>query len=230
MNLLTDGAFFYLITAFALGALHAVEPGHGKTIVAAYLVGSHGKPKHAIALGAIVTFTHTIGIILLAVLTLILAKNIEVERLNPVFEIGAAAIVLVVGAWMLRRNLQDLRHHHQHPHTHEHKPDQKTGVFWKDIIFLGVSGGIVPCPAAFAVLLTSISAAKPESGLVWVLSFSVGLALTLIMLGIIVIKAAQWVGRKLSTNRWLDRAPLFSSIIILLMGGVMLIRALFEYL
>ncbi|MCI0329377.1 MAG: sulfite exporter TauE/SafE family protein [candidate division Zixibacteria bacterium] len=229
MNLLADGAFFYLVSAFALGALHAVEPGHGKTIVAAYLVGSHGKPKHALALGAIVTFTHTIGIILLAVLTLILAKNVDVERLQPVFEIGAAAIVLIVGIWMLRRNLHDLRHHH-HPHSHEHQLDQKTGVFWKDLIFLGISGGIVPCPAAFAVLLASIAAGKPENGLLWVLSFSVGLALALIILGIIVTKAAQWVGRKLSTNRWLDKAPLLSSIIILLMGGVMLIRALFEYL
>ncbi|HLG93390.1 MAG TPA: sulfite exporter TauE/SafE family protein [candidate division Zixibacteria bacterium] len=230
MNLLVDGAFFYLASSFALGALHALEPGHGKTIVAAYLVGSQGRPKHALALGAIVTFTHTIGIILLAVLTQILAKNVDLERLHPVFETGAATIVLIVGVWMLRRNLYDLRHHHEHAHTHEHKPDQKAEVFWKDLVFLGVSGGLIPCPAAFAVLLTSISAGKPENGLLWVLSFSVGLAFVLIILGIMVIKAAQWVGRKLSTNQWLDRTPLFSSIIILLMGGIMLSRALFEYL
>ena len=85
MTLAVAGAFFYLTSSFVLGALHALEPGHGKTIVAAYLVGSQGKPRHALALGAIVTFTHTIGSIILAILTLMLAKNIDVEALLPLF-------------------------------------------------------------------------------------------------------------------------------------------------
>jgi len=226
MSILITGFFFYLASSFVLGALHALEPGHGKTIVAAYLVGSQGKPRHAVALGAIVTFTHTIGIILLALLALVLAKNIDVERLHPVFEAGAALIVLAVGGWMLRRNLKD-RHHHSHSHPHE--PVQPGGIFWKDLFFLGISGGIIPCPAALAVLLASISAGKPESGLAWVLSFSVGLALTLVAIGILVTRAARWVGRRFSQSRWLDKTPLFSSGVILLLGAVTLIRALFEH-
>ncbi len=219
------GTFFYLASSFVLGALHALEPGHGKTIVAAYLVGSRGKPRHALALGAIVTFTHTIAIILLALLALILAKNIDVESLHPVFEAGAALIVLMVGGWMLKRNLHELRHHHD-AHPHSHQPVQTTGIFWRDLFFLGVSGGIIPCPAAFAVLLASLSAGKPESGILWVLSFSLGLAVTLMLVGILVTRAAQWVGHKFSQNRWLEKTPLISSIIILLIGGVTLIRAI----
>lgn len=226
-TLLLGGGWFYLFSSFILGALHALEPGHGKTIVAAYLVGSRGKARHALALGAIVTFTHTIAIILLALLTLILAKNIDVESLHPIFEAGAALIVLAVGGWMLRRNLHELRHHH-HAHPHSHQPVQNTGIFWKDLFFLGVSGGIIPCPAAFAVLLASLSAGKPESGLLWVLSFSLGLAVTLVLVGILVTRAAQWVGKKFSSP-WLEKAPLFSSIVILLIGAVTLIRALFAH-
>ncbi len=230
MTVLIAGAFFYLVSSFALGALHALEPGHGKTVVAAYLVGSHGRPKHALALGAVVTFTHTIGIILLAALTLLLSKNLDVEELHPVFEIGAAFIVLAVGGWMLRRNIREMHHHHahSHPHPHSHEWTQKTGIFWKDLFFLGVSGGIIPCPAAFAVLLASISAGKPGSGLFWVLSFSLGLAITLVGVGILVTRAARWVEQKFSGNHWLEKAPLFSSVIILLIGGFGLIRALFD--
>jgi len=229
MNILIAGTFFYLASSFVLGALHALEPGHGKTIVAAYLVGSKGKPRHALALGAIVTFTHTIGIILLAILTFVLAKNFDAEKLHPFFEAGAALIVLAVGGWMLRRNLKDLYHHHSHSHPHHHEPVQPSGIFWKDLFFLGVSGGIVPCPAAFAVLLASISAGKPGSGLFWVLSFSLGLAITLVGVGILVTRVARWVEQKFSGNHWLDKAPLFSSVIILLIGGFGLIRALFDH-
>lgn len=227
-TLLLGGVWFYLSSSFVLGALHALEPGHGKTIVAAYLVGSQGKPRHALALGAIVTLTHTIGIILLALLTLVLAKNIDVEQLHPVFEAGAAMIVLAVGGWMLRRNLKELRHYHHHPHSHEHETAKPGGIFWKDLFFLGISGGIIPCPAAFAVLLASISAGKPESGFLWVLSFSLGLAVTLVLVGILVTRAAQWVGKKFS-NPWLEKAPLISSIVILLIGAVTLVRALFAH-
>ena len=222
--LLLGGTLLYLASSFILGVLHAVEPGHGKTIVAAYLVSAKGKVKHAIALGAIVTFTHTIGIIILAALAFLLAKKIDVESLHPVFELSAAVIVIGVGVWMLHRTLKNL---HYHPHSHQ--PTRKTGVFWKDLIFLGISGGIVPCPAAFAVLLTSITTGNPQSGLLWVLSFSLGLALALVLTGIMVTHAARWAERKLSHNPWLDKMPLFTSVIILLLGGITLVRALFDH-
>ncbi|OGC88076.1 MAG: hypothetical protein A2142_06495 [candidate division Zixibacteria bacterium RBG_16_48_11] len=215
----------YLASSFILGVLHAIEPGHGKTIVAAYLVGSKGKPRHAVALGAIVTFTHTIGIIILAVLAFFLARGIDVETLHPFLELGAAVIVIGVGVWMLRRSLKESSHHHEH----SHQPTNKSGVFWKDLIFLGISGGIVPCPAALAVLLTSITAGKPESGLLWVLSFSLGLAVALVLTGIMVTHAAGWAERKLSHNAWLDRMPLFTSVIILLLGGTSLVHAVFGH-
>jgi len=224
MTLLLSGTLLYLASSFILGVLHAVEPGHGKTIVAAYLVGSKGKPKHAIALGAIVTFTHTIGVIFLAVLAFLLAREIDVESLHPFLELGAAVIVLGVGAWMLRRSLKK-----SHNHSHSHLPTHKTGVNWKDLIFLGISGGIVPCPAALAVLLTSITTGNPQSGLLWVLSFSLGLAIALVVIGLLVTGAAGWAERKLSRNPWLEKMPLFTSVIILLLGGTTLFHAIFGH-
>ncbi|MCI0530478.1 MAG: sulfite exporter TauE/SafE family protein [candidate division Zixibacteria bacterium] len=228
MTLLLSGTLLYLASSFALGVLHAVEPGHGKTIVAAYLVGSKGKPRHALALGAIVTLTHTIGIILLAVLAFFLAREIDLETLHPVFETGAAVIVLAVGAWMLRRALKELRHEHSHPHSHGQA--HRTGVFWKDLVFLGISGGIIPCPAAFAVLLTSITTGKPESGILWVLSFSLGLAIALVLIGILVTRVGQWAERKFSPMGWMSKIPVFTSVIILLLGGTTLFHSVFVHL
>src|SRR5579862_6673882 len=99
--------------AFVLGAAHALTPGHGKTIVAAYLVGSRGTLRHAAFLGAVVTFTHTITVFILGVATLFLVDRVAPERLTRVLGVISGLSIVAVGAWMLYKKI---RHTHDHHH------------------------------------------------------------------------------------------------------------------
>jgi nickel/cobalt transporter (NicO) family protein len=115
--------------AFGLGAAHALTPGHGKTIVAAYLVGSRGTLKHAAFLGAMVTFTHTISVFLLGLATLFLFQYVVPEKITQVLGAISGLSIVAIGGWMLYKRLRgvghshDHSHHHAHDHTHEHHHD-----------------------------------------------------------------------------------------------------------
>src|SRR5437868_3366243 len=138
--------------AFALGAAHALTPGHGKTIVAAYLVGSRGTLKHAAFLGAMVTFTHTVSVFLLGMATLFLFQYIVPEKVTQVLGAISGLSIVAIGAWMLYKRLRgsSVAHHHHHHHDHDHDhhhgehdhkhvPDEVT---WSSLIALGASGGL----------------------------------------------------------------------------------------
>ncbi len=114
-----------IAVAFGLGAIHAMSPGHGKTIVAAYLVGSRGTPKHAIFLGAMVTFTHTVTVFLLGIATLFLSRYVVPEKIYPVLGTVSGLSIVWIGAMLLYKRIQAARnyghsHHHAHAHAHAH--------------------------------------------------------------------------------------------------------------
>jgi ABC-type nickel/cobalt efflux system permease component RcnA len=114
-----------MIVAFGLGAVHALSPGHGKTIVAAYLVGTRGTPGHAIFLGAMVTFTHTISVFLLGLATLFLSRYVLPEKIFPVLGVISGVSIVWIGAILLYQRIRAARrlaahHHHEHAHTHDH--------------------------------------------------------------------------------------------------------------
>ena len=114
---------FLLIAAFGWGALHALSPGHGKAMVAAYLVGAHGEARHAVMLGAMVTVTHTIGVFALGAITLLLSQYILPDDLYPWLNLVAGLLVLVVGAFVLRARLRGVPEGHHHgPGGHTHGP------------------------------------------------------------------------------------------------------------
>jgi len=115
-----------LVTAFGLGAVHALSPGHGKTIVAAYLVGSRGTPKHAIFLGAMVTFTHTVSVFLLGIITLYLSQYVLPEKITPVLGAISGVSIVWIGGLLFFKRLKAARghahshHDHEHSHAHDH--------------------------------------------------------------------------------------------------------------
>lgn len=106
--------------AFALGAAHALTPGHGKAIVAAYLVGSKGTLKHAAFLGAMVTFTHTISVFALGLATLFLFRYIVPEKVTAILGVVSGLSIVVIGAWMLRKRFAQSKPSHPHQHGHQH--------------------------------------------------------------------------------------------------------------
>ncbi len=229
-----------LIAAF-WGAVHALSPGHGKSIVAAYLVGSRGKARHAFALGGIVTLTHTIGVFTLGLITLALSQFLVPETLYPWLNLASALTVVVVGVAVLRsRALAWLRpkpshhdhdhlhdhdhpHDHSHDHGHSHVPAEDMG--WRGIVAVGVSGGILPCPSALVVLLAAISLHRVAFGLLLILAFSFGLAATVSGIGLVAVGARRAFGRMSFEGRLVRALPAISALVIFGLGVAMTVRA-----
>jgi nickel/cobalt transporter (NicO) family protein len=219
------GALLLLIlTAFAWGAVHALSPGHGKTMVAAYLVGTRGTAKHALGLGATVTITHTIGVFALGLVALLLAQFILPEQLYPWLSLASAVLVLGIGASVLRSRLRARKrghgHHHHHHHHHEHEAPSK-----KTILALGASAGLLPCPSALVVLLAALASHQIPLGIGLILVFSLGLAATLTCLGLLVVYAQRLSARLRVPGRVTALVPVLSALAIVAIGVVMTAKA-----
>jgi ABC-type nickel/cobalt efflux system permease component RcnA len=197
-----DVLILLLLAAFGWGAVHALSPGHGKAMVAAYLVGTRGTARHAAALGATVTVTHTAGVLLLGVVALTLSAFVLPEQLYPWLNLASGLLVVVVGTAVLRSRARRRRrkahdhghshahghHHHQGPGGHSHAPEDLSP---RGILAMGTSAGLIPCPSALVVLLAAVAQNELALGLVMIVAFSLGLATTLTVLGIAVVHATR---------------------------------------
>ena len=243
-------SFWFLFTgafiAAGLGALHALEPGHGKTIVAAYLVGSRGTARHAIFLGLIVTASHTAGVYLLGAITLYASKYIVPEQLYPWLGIISGVTIAVLACYLLIRAWSGETGDHSHEigtaHSHwytslggRRRPETEKSqseadcsarsgqsakkVSLTQLLTLGITGGIVPCPAALVVLLGAFSLHRVGLGLFLIVAFSFGLAAILISIGLLMVYARQFIERWKTdgsiVKRWL---PLASAGFMLILG------------
>jgi ABC-type nickel/cobalt efflux system permease component RcnA len=242
-----------LAIAVGLGAFHALEPGHGKTLVAAYLVGSRGTFKHAFLLGVIVTASHTAGVYLLGAITLYASKYIVPERLYPWLGAISGVMIALLGLILLARRYRGRDellghshhhhgahghdHHHEHDHTHarhhhhgsheQHDHEVNQAVALKQLLALGISGGMVPCPAALVVLLSAVAMQRIGLGLLLIVAFSIGLAAVLIAIGMLMVYARQFMARFQSEGQWTTRwLPITSSAFILLAGIALTWQAL----
>ena len=218
----------------AWGAAHAFTPGHGKTIAAAYLVGARSTPWHAVVLGLTVTATHTLTVFLLGILTLFAAERVPAAKLYPWLAGGSGLVVLLVGATMLIHRLRGLRsrshdfhdhHHHHHDQGHAHDQSHAEEAKWRQLLGLGVSGGLLPCPAALVLLLTSIAMQRVVFGLVLVLAFSVGLAVVLTLIGLLVVKGGRVLDRWPTFQRFGHVLPVVSALLIVLLGIGLCVQA-----
>jgi nickel/cobalt transporter (NicO) family protein len=210
-----------LMTAFGLGALHALSPGHGKSVMAAYLVGSRGTARHAFYLGFTVTATHTLGVFALGGITLYAAQFVKPEQLYPWLGLISGLLVFAMGLTLLKERVrhfnldhQDEHHHHDHGHTHphphphmhshgaapahayhghEHSPagESHSPLSLRGLLALGISGGLVPCPTALVVMLSAIALQRIGFGLILIVMFSLGLASMLMSIGLLFVFGAR---------------------------------------
>ncbi len=233
--------------AIVWGAMHSLSPGHGKTLVGAYLVGARATPQHAIFLALTTTVTHTVGIFALGLIAVFASRYILPEQLYPWMNLASGIMVVAIGGnlfWsrfsrqkshaghsrhghnhaghthtgythshnrepqlalqnsayapaLTHTHDHHSHHHHDHPHTHDHHsghshlPPDADGspITWRSLLALGISGGLVPCPAALLLLLSCIALGNVGLGLVLVLAFSLGLAAVLTGLGLLMVYA-----------------------------------------
>jgi nickel/cobalt transporter (NicO) family protein len=207
-----------LAVALFWGAAHALSPGHGKTIITAYLVGRRGTPRHAALLGLIVTVTHTIGVFALGLVTLLLSRFIVPEQLYPWLNLTSGLLVVAIGVSVLRSRFRSRGHHHHHDHEHD--------LGRRSLLAVGLSGGLLPCPSALVVLLAAISLHRIGFGLLLIVAFSAGLALTITGIGLVAVLARSAFGRLAFDGRALSLLPTLSALVIVVAGVGMTVRAI----
>ena len=220
-----------MAVAFGLGAVHALSPGHGKTIVAAYLVGTRGTPKHAVFLGFMVTFTHTISVFFLGLVTLYLSRFVLPETITPVLGAVSGISIVWIGASLLVKRIVNARrpmvpvsnplvHDHGDGHVHTHIPDE---VSMAGLVALGASGGLVPCPTALVLLLSSVSLGRITLGLTLLVAFSAGLAVVLTAVGLIVLYAKHLLPdqERTARSKAFRYLPIASAAVIVCVGVMM---------
>jgi ABC-type nickel/cobalt efflux system permease component RcnA len=237
--------------AFFWGLVHALSPGHGKAIITAYLVGQRGTPRHAAYLGLIVTVTHTIGVFGLGLVTLLLSEFIVPDTLYPWLNLASGLLVVGIGASVLYGRLRrgaghrfahalgrEHDHHHgdahshghHHGHDHDHGPQGHSHVptvpGWRGLVAVGASAGLLPCPSALVVLLGAISLHRVAFGLVLILAFSLGLALTITSIGLVAVLAKRIFTRLSFEGSLVRLLPAASALAILVVGVAMTVHAL----
>ena len=325
-----------LALALFLGAAHGLEPGHGKTVVAAYLVGARGTVGNALFLGGVVTLTHTSSVILLGLVALFASQYVLPEQIFPYLGTASGILIMGLGTWLLVNHLRGRspghshaheehlhehihshahgeylhghsheeehlheyvhshaheehlhehihshahgRYHHGHSHSHEeehhhghdhshlgehlghhdhphgehqhgrdhtHEEEHQHGhshsheeehhghshegpskVTLGNLLTLGISGGIVPCPGALVILLLAVALHRIAFGLLLLVAFSVGLAAILIAIGILIVKARPLVERFSGDGRWIQRLPIASAVVIIVVGCAITFKTL----
>ena len=229
-----------LAVAMMLGAIHAFGPGHGKAMVAAYLVGSRGTPSQAIVLGLTVTVTHTVGVYALGAVTLVAAQYVLPERLYPILGVVSGLLVVAIGLGLLRARVSAVlaakrdggsAHHDDHAHGDgpgQHRHGEAVGL--RGLLALGISGGLLPCPTALVVLLAAVSLHNIALGMVLVAAFSIGLAAVLTGIGLAFVVGQRAFRRRGMLTRLagsvVARAlPILSAVAVTVAGIVIAIGA-----
>ena len=242
------GAIVALGLALVFGMVHALTPGHGKTMVAAYLAGTRGQARHALILGATVTVTHTAGVFALGIVTLSLSQFIVPDQLYPWLNLASGVMVVGIGAFAIRDRLKrwlraapprpaaapmahDHGHEHAHDHGHDHGHSHSHAVpdelSMRSLVALGVSGGLLPCPSALVVLLSAIALHRLAFGLALIVAFSFGLASVISGIGLAVLYARKLFTRLPSDHgRVVQVLPVASAVIITALGVILTARSL----
>lgn len=275
------GLLLLLGAAFVWGAAHSLSPGHGKTIVGAYLVGTRATPCHALFLALTTTVTHTIGVFGLGFITLFASQTILPEQLYPWLSLLSGGLVVTIGIRLIYQRLRNAHsgipdhahdhpyghhhghhhdhhhnhhhgHHHDHSHAHSHPHFHLTptsdfhssepalsdknsftntpplSIDWRGLLALGISGGLMPCPAALVLMLGAIAVGQTALGLALVFVFSLGLAGVLIGLGLLLVYARpRFKQLPASVSQW-RRLPALSAAGIIVLGLGISLQALFE--
>ena len=235
-----------LVSAFGFGAVHALSPGHGKAMVAAYLVGTRGTAWHAVLLGLVVTLTHTLGVFALGLITLSASRHIVPEKLYPIISAVSGLLValmgvgLLVGRWRAWRNTEEGERGRggegenafvqvgEVSEPDEFYRQRRAGgdVSLRGLIGLGITGGALPCPSALVVMLSAIALHRIGFGLLLIVSFSLGLAVVLTALGLLMMRARNLLERFPTRGRLMAGVSVLSAGIVTIIGIALFVRAL----
>lgn len=257
----TTNPWVYLPAAVLLGALHALEPGHSKSLMAAFIVAIRGTIGQAVLLGLAAAIGHTIIVWGLAIIGLQLGDALILDKAEPWLVLISGLMIVALAArllWQITGGTHGHAahsHHHGHEHEHDHTHDHgahdghddedldahaaahkreieqkfagRSNVTTGEILWFGFTGGLLPCPAAIAVLLICLQLKAVTLGIAMVAAFSTGLAITLVAIGVV----AAWGTRKAAASwsgfgAWANRLPYVSATLVLILGVGVALRGL----
>ena len=237
----------YFSSAVTLGALHALEPGHAKTLTAAYLIGTKGTKRDALLLGISVAVTHSFVVIGLSIIAVILGNKAFPEQAMWYLAVGSGALVVLLGSWLFFKRLRVLinvrkyiHSHRDETHSHGHDVDHallsdedhakahladlpdyvhrgERPTMWQILTF-GAAGGLIPCPAAVSVMLLALTLNHVTRGLFLVLGFSFGLAVMLVLVGMLVVMGVSQLNANGKLSKVTFYAPLISASLVIFSG------------
>lgn len=257
----TAHAWLFVPSAILLGALHGLEPGHSKTMMAAFIIAVRGTVMQAVLLGLAATLSHTAVVWVIALGGQWLGREWGGEAAEPYFQLASAAIIVGIAVWMAARTWREQHHGHDHDHHHHHHEEaghhevgrtasephdhahahmnlgeeddaharthaedirrrfQGRTVTTGQIVLFGLTGGLIPCPAAITVLLLCIQLKQFSLGFALVVCFSIGLALTMVSAGVLAALSVRHVSRRWSGfGAFARRAPYASAALIVMVG------------
>ncbi len=244
-SLLQQGAgqaWLFLPTAVMLGALHALEPGHAKTMMASFIVATRGGGREAALLGLSAALSHSLVVWVLAAVALTYGDALIADSAEPYILLVSGIAVMGIAAWMLWRIGGEGRARHAHHHDHDHGDDDAHAHAHAraharqieqcfagrasgpgQIVLFGLTGGLMPCPAAVTVLLVCLNVKQITLGVGMVASFSAGLALTLVGVGVAAAWSVRHAERRLGKvgDAWLRRLPYLSTLLMAALGAIM---------
>jgi ABC-type nickel/cobalt efflux system permease component RcnA len=230
-----------LLLSVGFGAVHALSPGHGKTLMAAYLVGAGGRARQAVVVGCAVAVMHTASVLGLGVLILSLERTFSPDRIYPWLGLASGLVAIALGAGLLvqrlgvwgtarradgreRDHAEGVEQGHAHgPGGHAHVAPSAPVLSRTGLTALAVAGGLLPSPTAVLVLLSAVSFGRVGFGLSLLAGFSVGLATALIVVGLVTLRARNVVSNRMSSN--LGRLlPVISAAVMAVVGVVLAVR------
>ena len=246
-------AWLFFPSAILLGALHGLEPGHSKTMMAAFIIAIRGTIAQAVLLGLSAAFSHSLLVWLIAAAGIYYGNQINPEKSEPYFQLISAIIIAGMALWMFWRTRRDVaaahdhhhhdHSHHDHDHDHDHEEMESAGVDFQDahekahaadierqfagrtvttgqIILFGITGGLMPCPAAVTVLLICLQLKQFSLGFALVLAFSFGLALTMVTVGVVAAWSVHHAEKRFTGfGEFMRKAPYLSVVVLLLLAG-----------
>ena len=244
-------AWLFLPSAVALGALHGLEPGHSKTVMAAFIIAIRGTVAQAVLLGLAATLSHTAVVWAVAMGGLYFGQHWNAAASEPYMQLVSSMLIAGTAVWMWARTGRAVHDHHHHDHDHDHDHDHyhdhdhdgpvldshaqahaddiarrfgKPGqeVTTGQIVVFGLTGGLIPCPASITVLLLCLQLKQVALGATLVLGFSLGLALTMVASGALAALSVRHAARHWGGfGKWADKAPYLSVVLMLLVAAWM---------
>ena len=210
-------SIFLFLTAVFLGMVHALSPGHGKTLISAFLIGNRASAKHAFLLSLITAVTHVFSVLLFGIAVYVVSPYFDVKKYFHLIQLISGLGIVLIGYWMVVRNSKAVFCHHSHSHVH-------VALSYKELLISGITGGMVPCPSAVVILLVSIALNKLLLGLGVIVAFSFGIAATLLLVSLLAISGVRIFERNFGNLEKL--LLILSPAVVILVGVAFIVQSL----